>query len=321
MKAIRVHQTGGPEVMRYEELPDPKPGPGEALVQLQAIGLNFIDIYYRTGVYPAQLPFTPGSEGAGTVLAVGPGVAEVAPGDRVAYAMVLGSYAERAAVPTHRLVTLPQEMDVKAGAAAMLQGMTAHYLVYSACPLKEGDTVLVHAAAGGVGLLLVQLAKRRGARVLATVSTVEKAQLAREAGADLVIRYAEEDFEQRVKEATGGRGVQVVYESVGQITFDKSIQCLATRGCLVLFGQSSGMVPPRPPDSLRRGSLFLTRPGLADYTRTREELLWRAGDVFRWIRTGELKLRVSQTLPLAEAAQAHRALADRVTTGKVLLIP
>ncbi|HZN10744.1 MAG TPA: quinone oxidoreductase, partial [Blastocatellia bacterium] len=287
-----------------------------------AVGVNFIDVYHRTGLYPLPLPFTPGMEGAGVVEAVGPDVTEVAAGDRVAYAMTPGAYAEYAVVPAWRLVKVPAGVGLEQAAAAMLQGMTAHYLTTSTYPLKAGETALVHAAAGGVGLLLIQMAKAVGARVLGTAGTEAKAQLAREAGADEVILYAEQDFEQEVKRLTGGRGVQVVYDSVGKDTFLKSLNSLAPRGMLALFGQSSGPVAPFDPGLLaQKGSLFLTRPSLAQYAATRDDLLWRAGAVFDWIGAGRLKLRIDRTFPLAEAAEAHRQLEGRKTTGKVLLIP
>ncbi|MSS73610.1 MAG: quinone oxidoreductase [Candidatus Latescibacteria bacterium] len=322
MKAIRVHAYGEPEQLRYEEVPTPKPGIGEALVKVEAVGLNYIDVYHRTGLYPGVLPFTPGLEAAGVVEAVGEGVKEVKVGDRVAYSTVPGSYAEYVTASERNLVKLPEGIDAKAGAAAMLQGMTAHYLTHATFVLKRGDTALVHAAAGGVGLLLIQMAKRCGARVLGTVSTEAKADLARKAGADEVILYTQQDFEAEVKRLTDGQGVHVVYDSVGQMTFEKSLNSLRPRGYLVLFGQSSGPVPAFDPIVLsRKGSLFVTRPTLMNYTATREELLQRAGDVLGWIASGRLKLRIDRTFPLAEAAEAHRALEGRQTTGKVLLIP
>ncbi|HEX6737802.1 MAG TPA: quinone oxidoreductase [Vicinamibacteria bacterium] len=322
MKAIRVAQPGGPEVMRLEDVPEPEPQVGEAIVQVEASGVNFIDVYYRTGLYQAQPPFTPGMEAAGTVVAVGPGVGEVAVGDRVAYCGVMGAYAQRAAVPAVRLVALPGGVTARQAAAAMLQGMTAHYLATTTYALKPGDACLVHAAAGGTGLLLCQVAKMRGAHVIGTVSTEAKAKLAREAGADEVILYTEEDFEAGVKRLRGGYGVQVVYDSVGKTTFEKGFNCLAPRGYMVLFGQSSGPVGPIDPQVLnQRGSLFLTRPTLFHHIATRAELLQRAGNVLGWIDSGQLKLRTELELPLAEAAQAHRALEGRQTTGKVLLIP
>jgi len=322
MKAIRIHAPGGPEVMRYEDVPEPAPGPGQALVRIEAIGVNFIDTYHRTGLYKIDLPATLGVEAAGTVAAVGAGVTEVASGDRVAWAGPLGAYAELTAVPAVRLVPLPAHVNARDAAAAMLQGMTAHYLAVSTYPLALGQTCLVHAAAGGVGLLLCQISKRRGARVIATVSSAAKAELARGAGADCVIRYDEEDFEPAVAKLTGGRGVEVAYDAVGQATYERSMRSLAPRGMLVLYGQSSGPVPPIDPLLLaQRGSLFLTRPNLAHYTATRAELLARAGEVLSWLADGSLHVRVGLELPLAEAALAHRELVGRKTTGKVLLIP
>lgn len=322
MKAIRVESYGGPDRLVLQDVEKPTPKSGEALVKLEAIGVNFIDIYHRTGLYPQPLPFTPGSEAAGTVEAVGADAFDIEIGDRVAYAMSPGAYAEYAVVPVSKLVKLPENISAKQAAAAMLQGMTAHYLVTSTYALKSGDAALVHAAAGGVGLLLIQMAKRIGASVFGTVSTEEKAQLARRAGADEVIIYTKQDFEEEVKRATRDRGVQVVYDSVGKTTFMKSLKSLAPRGLLALFGQSSGPVPPFDATLLAQGgSLYLTRPSLAHYTATREELLWRAGDVLRWVSAGELKLRIGKTFPLAEAAEAHRQLEGRETTGKVLLIP
>jgi NADPH2:quinone reductase len=322
MKAIKVEEYGGPEQLVSRDVDKPEPKSGEVLVRIEAGGVNYIDIYHRTGLYPLPLPFTPGSEAAGTVEAVGEGVSGIRVGDRVAYAMGLGSYAEYASVPAAPLVKVPEGIDAETAAAAMLQGMTAHYLVTSTYPLKSGDTALVHAAAGGVGLLLIQMAKRIGARVFGTVSTEEKAELAREAGADEVIIYTAQDFQEEIKRATEGRGVRVVYDSVGKTTFIKSLDSLAPRGMLALFGQSSGPVPPFDAALLaQKGSLFLTRPSLAHYTATREELLWRAGEVFEWIAAGQLKLRIGKRFPLAEAAEAHRQLEGRATTGKVLLIP
>ncbi len=322
MKAIRVHQCGGPEVMKYEEVPLPEPGAGEARVKIEAIGLNFVDTYQRSGLYPLKAPFTPGMEGAGIVDAVGEKVTEVKKGDRVAYAMVPGSYREYAVVPSSRLVQLPQNLDTRSAAALMLQGLTAHYLAHSTYRLNKGVTALVHAAAGGVGLLLIQIAKRLGARVFGTVSTEEKAMLAKQAGADEVIFYTQTDFMTEVKRLTDGKGVDVVYDSVGQSTFDKSLDCLRPRGYLVLFGQSSGPVPPLNLTTLgSKGSLFVTRPSLAHYGVQREELLQRSGDLFKWFAAGELKLRIDKTFPLAEAAEAHRQLEGRKTSGKVLLIP
>src|SRR5213594_23467 len=322
MKAIRVHAPGGPETLRYEDVEQPVPGPGQVLVKIEAAGVNFIDVYQRTGHYKAPVPFTLGQEAAGTVAAVGSGVAEPNVGDRVAYTAILGAYAEYAVVPADRVVRLPDGVSARQGAAAMLQGLTAHYLATTTYPLKVGDACLVHAAAGGVGLLLFQIAKLRGARVLGTVSTREKAALARAAGADEVILYTEQDFESEVKRLTSGAGLQVVYDSVGRTTFDKGLNCLARRGLMVLYGQSSGPVGPFDPLLLsQKGSLFLTRPTLGDYIATRAELLQRAGEVLGWIKSGKLKLRIDHEFPLAQAAEAHRALEGRKTTGKVLLIP
>jgi NADPH:quinone reductase len=304
------------------EVATPQPGPGQALVRLGAIGVNFIDVYFRMGRYKADLPIVLGNEGAGTVESTGAGVTEVAPGDRVAWSMQRGSYAEYAIVPGAMLVKISPHVSFETAAAAMLQGMTAHYLTHSTFALKPGDTCLVHAAAGGAGGLVVQMAKMLGARVFGTVSTEEKARIAREAGADETILYTEQDFEAEVKRLTGGRGVDVVYDSVGQTTFAKSLDSLRPRGMLALFGQSSGPVPPFDPNILNgKGSLFLTRPSLAHYLLSREELLWRAGDVLQWIESGKLRLRIERTYPLADAAAAHRDLESRRTAGKLLLIP
>jgi NADPH2:quinone reductase len=320
MKAIVVHTPGGPEQMQLVEVPVPQPGPKQVLVRIAASGVNFIDVYFRTGLYKADSPIALGSEGAGTVEAVAADVTEVAPGDRVAYAMARGSYAEYAVVPAAQLVKIPDHVDFKTAAGAMLQGMTAHYLTHSTFLLKSGDTCLVHAAAGGAGGLTVQMAKMLGARVFGTVSTEAKAQIARENGVDEVIRYTEVDFETEVKRLTAGRGVDVVYDSVGKTTFDKSLSSLRPRGMLALFGQSSGSVPPFDPGILNaKGSLFLTRPSLAHHVLTREELLWRAGDVLRWLEEGKLKLRIDRVYPLADAAAAHRDLEARRTAGKLLL--
>ncbi|MBT9329498.1 quinone oxidoreductase family protein [Paracidobacterium acidisoli] len=322
MKAIQILQTGGPEALTLSDIPVPVPKAGEALVRIQACGVNFIDIYYREGRYKTALPFVDGQEAAGMVEAVGEGVDEVKPGDRVAWCNILGAYAEYAAVPAAKLVKVPDDVDLKLAAAAILQGMTAHYLAHSTWPLKAGETALVHAAAGGVGLLLTQMASAIGARVIATVSTEEKAKLAREAGAAEVILYTQADFEAETKRLTEGRGVDVVYDSVGKTTFDKSLNCLRPRGMMVLFGGSSGAVPPFDPIQLSvKGSLFLTRPTLGHYTLTREDLAWRAGDVFRAIAKGRLKVRMEHTYPLADAQRAHRDLEARKTTGKLLLIP
>ncbi len=321
MRAIRVHQFGGPEVLSLDEVPRPEPAAGEALVRIEAVGVNFIDVYHRTGQYRGGLPLTLGQEAAGTVEAVGGGVTEVRRGDRVAYASVQGSYADYAVVPAWRLVQVPSGIDMQPAAAVMLQGMTAHYLTHSTYAVQTGQTALVHAAAGGVGLLLVQILKRRGARVLGTVSTEEKARLARGAGADEVILYSQADFESEVRRLTGSRGADVVFDSVGRDTFDKSLNCLRPRGMMVLFGQSSGAVPPFDPQILNaKGSLFLTRPTLAHYTANRDELQHRAGDLFAWMAAGELQVRIDRTFPLAEAPDAHRYLEARQSKGKVLLL-
>jgi len=308
--------------MKLEEMAAPAPAAGQAQVKLEACGVNYIDVYFRTGAYKAPLPLTPGMEGAGTVTAVGPGVSDVKVGDRVAWTGVIGSYAQMLAVPSDRLVALPDKLTFKDGAAAMLQGLTAHYLVTSTWPLKKGETALVQAAAGGMGLLLCQMAKMRGATVIGTVSTEEKAALAKEAGADHVIIYTKQDFEPEVKRITDGAGVHVVYDGVGQTTFDKGINCLRPRGLMALFGAASGPVPPLDLQILNaRGSLFVTRPSLNHHIAARSELLERAGDVLGWVRDGKVKLRVEHQFPLAEAAEAHRALEGRKTTGKILLIP
>ena len=322
MKAIQVQALGGPEVMQLVDLPMPTPGPGEVLVKLTAAGVNFTDIYKRSGQYAGQVPYTPGEEGSGIVTALGPNVHDVQVGDHVAFAHISGSYAEYIVAPVSRLVPVPADLDLAQAAAVMLQGMTAHYLSHSTFPLKAGDVALVHAAAGGVGLLLVQMAKQRGARVIATVSTEEKAQMARGVGADEIILYTQEDFAAATKKLTAQRGVDVVYDSVGKTTFDQSLLCLRPRGMLVIFGQSSGAVPPFDVQQLNaKGSLFLTRPTLANYIADRKELLGRANDLFTWMSQGQLKVHVGTTFPLAAAVEAHRALAGRVTTGKVLLVP
>lgn len=322
MRAIQVTKVGGPEVLTLTDLPVPTPKPNEALVEIKAAGVNFIDVYFREGRYPAQLPFVDGQEAAGVVVQTGSEVTTVQRGDRVAYTSVLGSYAQHAAVPSDRLVKIPDELDFEQAAAAMLQGMTAHYLLYSTYPLKKGETALIHAAAGGVGLLLVQMAKLIGARVIGTAGTQEKAQLARDAGADECIVYSEADFETETRRLTDGKGVEVVYDGVGKATFDKDLNVLRPRGYLVLFGGASGAVPPFDLIKLsQKGSLFITRPTLAHYTATREELEWRANDVMQMIVRGDLKLRIHKTYPLASAAYAHRDLEGRKTTGKLLLIP
>jgi NADPH2:quinone reductase len=323
MKAIRVHCLGGPEVLTFEEVPDPSPGEGQALVRVEAAGLNYIDVYFRTGLYKSPaMPFIPGQEAAGTVEAVGPGVTEVAVGDRVAYTAVPGTYAQLALAPAARLVKIPEGVSTRQAAAAMLQGITAHYLAVSTWPLKPGDVCIVHAAAGGAGQLLCQIAKLRGARVLGTVSTEEKARIAREAGADEVILYSQQDFSVEAKRLNGGKGVDVIYDGVGRTTFDKGLDTLRPRGMMVLYGQASGPVPPFDPALLnQKGSLYLTRPSMGHYIATREELAWRAGEVLGWIAEGKLRLSIDRELPLERAADAHRALEGRETTGKVLLIP
>jgi NADPH:quinone reductase len=322
VKAIRVHQTGGPEVLRLEDVPDPAPESGETVVRLEAIGLNFIEVYQRTGLYRSTVPFTPGGEGAGRVVAVGKDVSAVRPGDRVASTSLRGSYAELARVPADKLVPVPDDVETGLAAAVLLQGLTAHYLAISTYPLTEGSWCLIHAAAGGVGLLLCQIAKARGARVIGTVSTEEKAALASEAGADHVVLYTRQDFVSEARRLTRGRGVAVVYDSVGQSTFEGSLNSLAPRGMLVLFGQSSGPVPPVDPQVLNaKGSLYLTRPTVTHYTATRDELLTRSRDLFVWMESGRLQVRIDRTYPLADAAAAHRALEGRETKGKVLLLP
>jgi NADPH2:quinone reductase len=322
MKAIQIHETGGPEVLREVELPIPEPGPGQVLIRVEAVGINFIDIYFRKGTYKAALPLVPGSEAAGTVEELGPDVKGFKAGEMVASVSVLGSYAEYALAAASSLVKVPEALSPEKAVAAMLQGMTAHYLSHSTWPLKAGETCLIHAGAGGVGLLLTQMAKKIGARVLTTVSTEEKAELSREAGADEVILYTKKDFEAEVKRLTGAKGVDVVYDSVGKTTFDKSLNCLRRRGLLALFGASSGPVPPFDPIQLsQHGSLFVTRPTLWHYLATRAELEWRSGDVLGWAASGELKLRTEHTYPLADAAQAQIDLEARKTTGKLLLEP
>lgn len=322
MKAIQIGATGGPEVLQLTELPIPEPGPGQVLIRVEAVGVNFVEIYFRKGTYKTTLPAILGSEAAGTVEKLGPGVSGFEEGDPVASVSVLGSYAEYALVPAAQLVKVPSRLSPEQTAAVMLQGMTAHYLVYSTYELKAGDTALVHAGAGGVGLLLTQMASRLGARVITTVSTKEKAALSKEAGATEVILYTEQDFESEVKRITGGKGVDVVYDSVGKTTFEKSLNCLRPRGMLALFGGSSGPVPPFDPIQLSgRGSLFLTRPSLWHYIATRTELEWRAAKVLDWAATGELKLRTEHMYPLADAAQAQIDLEARKTTGKILLEP
>ena len=322
MKAIQVQKTGGPEVLTLVDLPVPKAKANEAVVKIAASGVNFIDVYFREGRYPAALPFTDGQEAAGIVTEVGSDVKSVKLGDRVAYSNVMGSYAEYAAVPADRLVRVPDKITHQQAAAAMLQGMTAHYLINTTYPLKEGETALIHAAAGGVGLLLVQMAKNIGAHVIGTVGTEEKAKLAREAGADEVIVYATQDFEAETKRLTGGKGVHVVYDGVGKTTFEKGLNVLRPRGYMALFGGASGPVPAFDPIVLaQKGSLFVTRPSLIHYVALREELEQRSGDVFAMIAAGRLKLRISKTYKLEEVQQAHRDLEGRKTTGKILLVP
>ena len=321
MNAIRIHKHGGPETMVYEDAPIPTPGSGEAIVQVHVSGVNFVDTYYRAGLYkPPAMPCTLGTEGAGIVTAVGEGVTNVRTGDRVAYATSLGSYAEFAAVPAWKLAPLPASLDFKAGAAIMLQGMTAHYLCYSTYVLRAGDVALVHAGAGGVGQLLIQIARRAGAKVVATVGTPEKGELARAAGAHEIIVYSTQDFESEVKRLTQGRGVDVVYDGVGAATYEKSLNCLRPRGYLVVYGQASGPIPSVDPLALMsKGSLFLTRPTLHHYAASREEIHWRSGDLFKWIEAGELRLSYDYVFPLSQAAKAHTELESRRTTGKVLL--
>jgi NADPH2:quinone reductase len=323
MKAIRVHECGGPEALRFDEVPTPSPQAGEALVEIAAIGVNFIDVQHREGRYKGPaLPFTLGSEAAGTVTAVGAGVTEVSVGDRVAYAMVVGAYADYAVVPAKRLVKVPSEIDLRTAAGVMLQGLTAHYLTHSTYAIKPGDTVLVHAAAGGAGQLVTQVARLRGATVYGTVGGEAKGAIARRAGAAATIDYRTQDFEAEIKKLTNGRGVDVVYDSVGKDTFDKSLNSLRPRGMLALFGFSSGPVAPFDPAVLgAKGSLFLTRPGLNQYIATREELVGRANDLFAWLAAGKLNVAIDRELPLVEAAEAHRALESRRTAGKLLLVP
>jgi NADPH2:quinone reductase len=322
MKAIVVHEPGGPEALKYEDIPTPTPKAGQALVKIAAAGVNYIDTYHRTGLYKLPLPFTPGQEAAGTVEAVGEGVTAVKAGDRVAYTSIPGAYAEYSVVMASVLTKVPDGIDLQAAAASMLQGMTAHYLTHTTFPLKKGDTALVHAAAGGAGLMIVQMAKMAGARVIGTVSTEAKAQKAREAGADDLILYTEQDFEVEVKRLTDNRGVDVVYDSVGATTFHKGLKCIRPRGMMVTFGQSSGPIGTMDPLALsQNGSLFLTRPTLAHHIADPKELHWRAGDVLGWIASGKLKTHVEKAYKLADAGQAQIDLQSRKTTGKLLLIP
>ena len=321
MKTIRVDRYGDADVMRVWEVDMREPQSGEVRVRLEAIGVNFIDIYHRTGLYAMELPFTPGVEGAGEVDAVGPDVTELSPGDRVAWTMYPGSYAEYAIVPAKKLISLPSGISYMQAAAILLQGMTVHYLTHGTYYVKAQDRVLIHAAAGGVGRLLVQACKHFGAFVIGTVSTEEKAEIALEAGAAEVINYEKKDFAEEVKRITKNQGVAIVYDSVGKATFEKSLDCLRPRGILALFGQSSGPVPPFSPSLLARNSLFLTRPSLAHYTATREELVERASEVFQWVHTGVLKIRMDQTFPLSQASEAHARLESRASSGKILLLP
>ena len=318
--AIRISTTGGPEVLEYVEVERPTPREGEALVRIEAVGVNFIDVYHRTGLYKLNLPLIPGSEAAGIVEEVGANVSDVKRGDRVAYAMVPGAYAQYAAAPAAQLVPIPNGIDTRTAAAAMLQGMTAHYLCASTFPLREGHAALIHAAAGGVGGILVQMAKQRGARVFGTAST-SKLDIVRGDGADAAIDYTKSDFEAEVMRLTGNKGVDVVYDSVGKTTFDKSLDSLALRGMLVLFGQSSGSVSPIDPSRLAKKGTFLTRPTLQHYTATRDELMWRARELFTAIESGVVRVRIDRELPLRDAAEAHRLLEGRKTAGKLLLIP
>lgn len=322
MKAVLVHQFGGPEVLTCQEVARSKPGPGQARVKIEIAGVNFIDVYHRKGMYPGQLPVTLGVEGGGVVDAVGPGDVPVRVGERVAFAMQQGSYAEYVVVPAWKLVPIPKGISTEVAVAIMVQGLTAHYLTHSTYPLRVGETALVHAAAGGTGGLLVQIARLCGVRVIGTVSTAEKAEMARSYGAHEVIVYTEQDFEQEVKRLTDGRGVDVVYDSVGRDTFDKSLNCLRPRGYLVLYGQSSGAVPPIDPQTLNtRGSLFLTRPYLGHYVRDRAELLQRAEDLFSWLRDGQIQARLDRVFPLVQARAAHEYLEGRQSKGKILLTP
>ena len=321
MKAIRIHEYGGPEVLAYEDVSSPEPGVGEARIRMEAIGVNFIDTYHRSGLYSSNLPFTPGMEGAGVIDEIGPGETRFRRGDRVAHCMVKGTYADYTIAPLNLLVPLPEGVDTRLGAAALLQGMTAHYLVHSTYPLEEGDVMLLHAAGGATGLLVTQMAKRLGATVYGTASTEEKRRLAKEAGADEVIPYTEVDFEEEVKRLTDGEGVDVVFDSVGKTTFEKSLACLKPRGMLVFFGQSSGAVPTFSPTALAPKSLYLTRPMLGDYVSDRTELEWRASDLFSWIADGSLKIQIGGEFPLADAPEAHRRLQDRARVGKLVLIP
>ena len=321
MKAVRVHEFGSPEVLKYEDVSDPRPGPGEALIQMQASGINYMDVNGRGGFTPQNLPWIPGGEAAGVVAELGPDVTEVKVGDVVAYTGGAATYAEKTVAPSWRLVKLPEGISPEIGAATMLQGMTAHYLVHSTYPVKPGDRVLIHAGAGGVGLLLIQMAKRLGGYVFTTVSTEAKEAIAKEAGADEVILYSRENFQEAIMKSTNGEGVHVVYDAVGKDTFEGSLGSLMPRGYLALYGQASGAVPPQDVRVFFAKSNFLARPSLGHYTPTREELLWRANDVLGWVKSGELKLRIHDTYPLADAKEAHRQLQGRLTTGKLVLVP
>ena len=322
MKGIRAYEVGGPDVLKYEDMPEPTAGPGEAIVAIRNIGVNYTDVSSRKGTNPpAVFPWTPGREASGEVIAVGDGVTEVSVGDRVAYAMHTGSYSEQQAVPAWLLVRIPDDMDFDIGAATLLQCMTAHFLVNDIAPLQAGQSALVHAGAGGMGLLLIQMLKRMGLHVYTTVSTDEKAAMARGAGADDVILYTQQDFEEEIRRMTDGQGVKIIYDAVGATTFEKGLRVLGRRGCMALYGQAGGPVGAVDSGMLRNGSLFLTRPTLGDYTATREELLQRAGECLSWVQSGEIKLNVSLNLPLSDAAEAHRRLEGRETTGKILLTP
>jgi NADPH2:quinone reductase len=322
VNAIQIQQTGGPETLLYTDISQPEPGPGEARVKIKVAGVNYIDTYHRSGQYDQALPFTPGMEAGGVVDAVGEGVTAVSPGDRVAYAMQIGAYADYAIVPAWKLVKVPEDVKMELATALMLQGMTAHYLTHSTYLVQAGDTVLVHAAAGGVGLLLVQIAGLRGARVIGTVSTQEKAEIAEEYGADDIIRYTETDFVEAVKELTNGKGVNVIYDGVGQATFRKGLDCLKPRGMMALYGQASGPVESFDPQILNQnGSLFLARPSLAHYAASQEEIEDRTDDLFDWIASDAIQVRIDRTYPLSEAAEAHRYIEDRRTKGKLLLLP
>ena len=322
MKGIRAYEVGGPDVLKYEDMPEPTAGPGEAVVAIRNIGVNYTDVSSRKGTNPpAAFPWTPGREASGEVIAVGDGVTEVSVGDRVAYAMHTGSYAEQQAVPAWLLVRIPDAMDFETGAATLLQCMTAHFLVNDIVPLQAGQSALVHAGAGGMGLLLIQMLKRMGLHVYTTVSTDDKAALASNAGADDVILYTRQDFEEEIRRMTDGQGVKIIYDAVGATTFEKGLRVLGRRGCMALYGQAGGPVGPVDSGMLRNGSLFLTRPSLGDYTATREELLQRAEECLSWVQSGEVRLKVTLNLPLAEASEAHRRLEGRETTGKILLTP